>query len=301
MATTPPPVAPEGGAAPSEHISVRPPGTGPVEVRFQFEQQQQRLGGALGASIVSHVAFALLFLLFLRLAPEGVTEAILPDNLPSEIVWLVDPGPGGGGGGGNQAPEPPRRAEAPGQEAITVPVIEEPEPTPVPEVNEEPVVEPLPLLEIPARAMAADITAAPSVGALDPNANPDSTSTGSGTGTGAGSGQGSGLGPGSGGGTGGGVYQVGNGVTSPVPVLSPKPAYTSDAMRAKIQGVVLLQCVVESDGTVTRCQVQRSLDRTFGLDQEAIRAAQRWRFRPGLRLGQPVAVQVGIEMSFTLR
>ncbi len=253
------------------------------------------MGGALGASILSHVAFVLAFLVFLRVAPDSVTHAILPDNLPKEIVWLVQPGPGGGGGGGNKSPEPPKKAEAPGKEAITVPAIKEPEPTP--EVKEEPPIEPV--LNIPAVASASDATSTPSTGVLDSNAV--SSSTGSGTGTGAGSGQGSGLGPGSGGGTGGGVYQVGNGVISPVPLLSPKPAYTSDAMRAKIQGVVLLQCVVEPDGSVDRCAVNRSLDRTFGLDQEAIRAAQRWRFRPGTRLGEPVAVQVGIEMSFTLR
>jgi len=273
-----------------------------VEVRFQFEQQQQRLGGALGASILSHVAFVLAFLLFLRVAPERVTSAILPDDLPDEIVWLVEPGPGGGGGGGNQQPEPPKKAEAPGQDPITVPAVKEPEPVPTPEVQEEPQpVEPVPQLEIPARTMAADAAVVPSVGALDPSASPNSTSTGSGSGTGAGSGQGSGLGPGSGGGTGGGVFQVGNGVSSPVLLLSPKPAYTSDAMRAQIQGVVHLQCVVGTDGTVGRCSVTRSLDRTFGLDQEAIRTAQRWRFRPGMRLGEPVPVQVNIEMSFTLR
>ncbi len=299
MSTPTIPVVPEG--VPTEHISVRPPGSGPVEVHFQFERQEKRLGGAIGVSILSHAAFLAAFLLFLRFAPESVTTAILPDNLPSEIVWLVEPGPGGGGGGGNKSPEPPKKAEAPGREAITVPAVQEPEPVPTPEVKEEPPVDPIPQIEIPARAMAADATTVPSVGAIDPNANPNSTSTGSGTGTGAGSGQGSGLGPGSGGGTGGGVYQVGNGVVSPVPLISPKPAYTSDAMRAKIQGVVLLQCVVESDGSVNRCSVARSLDRTFGLDQEAIRAAQRWRFRPGTRLGEPVAVQVGIEMSFTLR
>jgi protein TonB len=268
-------------------------------VHFQFEQQQKRMGGALGASILGHLAFGLAFLVFLRVAPESVTNAILPDNLPKEVVWLVQPGPGGGGGGGNKSPEPPKKAEAPGKEAITVPAVKEPEPVPTPEVKQEPVVE-TPQLEIPAKTMAADAaTTVPSIGVLE--GSPNATSTGSGSGTGAGSGTGSGLGPGSGGGTGGGVFQVGNGVVSPVPIVSPKPAYTSDAMRAKIQGVVLLQCVVEPDGSVNRCSVQRSLDRAFGLDQEAIRAAQRWRFRPGTRLGEPVAVQVGIEMSFTLR
>ncbi len=296
--STPSISAPERSAA-SEHISVRPPGDGPVEVHFLFEHEPKRMRGALTASILSHVAFLALFLLLLRVAPENVTNAILPDDLPEEIVWLVQPGPGGGGGGGNKSPEPPKKAEAPGKDRITVPAVKEPEPVPTPEVKEEPVVE-APQLDIPAKTMAADAAATvPSAGTLDGTGN--SSSTGSGSGTGAGSGSGSGLGPGSGGGTGGGVFQVGNGVVSPVPIVSPKPAYTSDAMRAKIQGVVLLQCVVEADGSVNRCSVQRSLDRAFGLDQEAIRAAQRWRFKPGTRLGEPVAVQVGIEMSFTLR
>jgi hypothetical protein len=51
------------------------------------------MGGALGVSVLSHVGFLLAFLVFLRVAPDSVTNAILPDNLPKEIVWLVQPGP----------------------------------------------------------------------------------------------------------------------------------------------------------------------------------------------------------------
>jgi len=80
-----------------------------------------------------------------------------------------------------------------------------------------------------------------------------------------------------------------------------KPAYTADAMRAKVQGTVWLECVVMPDGTVGRVQVVRSLDSTFGLDQEAIKAAKQWRFRPGTRLGEPVPVLITIELAFTLR
>jgi TonB family protein len=47
--------------------------------------------------------------------------------------------------------------------------------------------------------------------------------------------------------------------------------------------------------------VVRSLDPTFGLDQEAIKAARQWRFAPGTRMGQPVSVQITIELTFTLR
>jgi TonB family protein len=80
-----------------------------------------------------------------------------------------------------------------------------------------------------------------------------------------------------------------------------KPNYTSDAMRAKIQGAVLLECVVNRSGEVMDVKILRSLDSTFGLDQEAIKAAKQWRFSPGSRLGEPVPVLISIELSFTLR
>ena len=64
---------------------------------------------------------------------------------------------------------------------------------------------------------------------------------------------------------------------------------------------VLLECVVLPDGTVGPVEVVRSLDSSFGLDQEAVRAAKQWRFRPGTRFGEPVSVLVTIELTFTLR
>ena len=124
---------------------------------------------------------------------------------------------------------------------------------------------------------------------------------GTGTGPGIGPGTGSGLGPGSGGGTGDGVYHIGNGVTPPVELRRGVPQYTADAMHARIQGTVLAECVVQTNGTCTDIHVLRSLDPTYGLDQEAIKAARQWRFRPGTRMGEPVAVLVTIEVTFTLR
>ena len=124
---------------------------------------------------------------------------------------------------------------------------------------------------------------------------------GTGNGTGIGPGQGPGLGPGTGGGTGGGAYQPGNGVSDPVKLKEIKPLYTADAMRAKIQGVVEITCVVMPDGTVSDARVTRSLDPVFGLDQEAVKAAQKWRFIPGMKDGKPVPVLITILMEFTLR
>jgi len=99
----------------------------------------------------------------------------------------------------------------------------------------------------------------------------------------------------------GGVYRPGAGVTLPVVLKEVRPQYTADAMRAQIAGSVELECVVTVDGTVGDVQIIRSLDSTFGLDQEAVKAARQWRFRPGMRMGQPVPVLVSIELTFSLR
>jgi periplasmic protein TonB len=286
------------------HLTVRPEGVGPAEVHFSFEQQEKRMGGAIGMSILTHGAMLLLFLLFASLMPEPVREAILPDRLPNEIVWLSVPGPGGGGGGGgNQMKEPPKKAELPGKDKISVPV----EKPPAVELQKpEPAPEPEPEVNIPAQTMAAAETTAP--GLIESQAAgsvSQGTGTGggagTGTGTGMGPGQGSGLGPGFGGGTGGGAYRPGNGVENPRLIREVKPQYTAEAMRAKIQGAVWLECVVLPDGSVGDVRVVRSLDSTFGLDQEAIRAAKQWRFQPGTRFGEPVPVLVTIELTFTLR
>jgi protein TonB len=97
------------------------------------------------------------------------------------------------------------------------------------------------------------------------------------------------------------VYGIGNGVTSPVPLRRPPPAYTAEAMRARVQGVVVLNCVVRPDGTCTDIRITKSLDMAFGLDQQAIASAREWRFRPGTRMGQPVPVRVTLEIGFTIR
>jgi TonB family protein len=276
------------------------------DIPFLFEQQQKRMGPAVLVSIGSHVAVALLALLLVRYQSRSVHEApVLPDIHPNQIIWLTQPGPGGGGGGGgNKMKEPPRAAELPGKDKITVP-IQKPQSLEPPKIaKNEP--NPVELLNIPAKELAASqdslpgAIAAPSAPSLSQGSG-SGGGAGTGTGTGVGPGTGSGLGPGSGGGTGGGAYRLGSGVTTPQLVREVKPQYTSDAMRAKIQGTVLVECVVNKDGTVGEVQVVRSLDAVFGLDQEAVKAARQWRFRPGTRLGEPVPVLITIQLDFSLR
>ena len=97
------------------------------------------------------------------------------------------------------------------------------------------------------------------------------------------------------------VYAPGNGVSLPILLTEVRPNYTQEAKDARIQGTVLLECVVESDGRVGEVKVSRSLDAVLGLDQEAIGAAKQWRFKPGEKDGKPVAVRVQIEIRFALK
>jgi TonB family protein len=275
----------------------------PEELMFSFEQSHSR--GAAAASVVSHVLMGVIIFVIAQYAPKRVVPEMAPAELPREIVWLSEPGPGGGGGGGgNEAPEPPKKVELPGKEKITVPVKKE-EPPPVEIPKEEP--PPIEELNIPAKTMAAaeiplaGVLEAPNIAATSSQGAGSGGGGGTGTGTGVGSGQGSGLGPGFGGGTGGGAYRPGNGVSLPRVIREVKPQYTADAMRAKVQGTVLLECVVMPDGSVSDTRIVRSLDPVFGLDQEAIKAARQWKFVPGVRNGEPVPVLITIELTFTLR
>jgi protein TonB len=97
------------------------------------------------------------------------------------------------------------------------------------------------------------------------------------------------------------VFNPGNGVSFPTVVKEVKPDYTPEAKAARIQGNVLLATVVLADGSVGDVTVSRSLDSTFGLDQQAVKAAKQWVFKPGMKDGKPVAVRVNIELTFTLK
>ena len=67
------------------------------------------------------------------------------------------------------------------------------------------------------------------------------------------------MGPGSGGGTGGGPYRPGSGIDPPSIVREVKPDYTEDGRRRNLEGDVVLEIVVRSDGTVGNVKVLQGL------------------------------------------
>ncbi len=121
---------------------------------------------------------------------------------------------------------------------------------------------------------------------------------GSGYGGGVGPGRGAGVGPGSGGGFGGGAYRIGGGVSAPSVLFKVEPEYSEEARKAKWQGTVVLSLVVDESGKAQGIKVVRSLG--LGLDQKAIEAVEKWRFKPGMKDGKSVPVIATIEVNFRL-
>ena len=87
--------------------------------------------------------------------------------------------------------------------------------------------------------------------------------------------------------------------TSPVEVLSkPNPVYTEEARNLKLEGEVLLEMSFSASGTLQVNRVVRGLG--HGLDEAAVAAAKKIRFKPALRNGQPVDSTAIVHVVFQL-
>jgi TonB family protein len=96
------------------------------------------------------------------------------------------------------------------------------------------------------------------------------------------------------------IYKLGDpGVKAPVAVKQVRPKLPSSAPTRNASGVVVLDCVVQADGTVGEVTVTRSASNAT-MDDAAVKAAKQWTFKPGRRRGQAVAVKVPLEMTFTV-
>ncbi len=279
----------------------------------------RRLDGLtrLAASAPLHMALVVIVAFIETTPAHGVdvrrTEPITDQQGPDirRLVFLASKLPQtgrGGGGGGNQQPEPIRRAQAVGEDNITLRVRKGPAPAaPVTTASVATVedVSPLPSIVLDAKSIASglfDQIGLPSGGVMAGTSTGPGAGGGVGTGSGSGigPGRGPGLGPGSGGGTGGGAYRAGGTVSAPRVIKEVKPKYTSEALAKSIQGSVVLEAIVTADGCPSHIRIVRSLD-AGGLDEEAVSAVSQWRFEPG-RLGRaPVDVLITIVLDFHTR
>ncbi len=121
---------------------------------------------------------------------------------------------------------------------------------------------------------------------------------GDGDGTGVGTGEGPGAGPGRDGGIASAQTGFQGSLTEPVLLFKVDPEYSEDARKAKLQGVVMVHAVIDARGQVQNITVAQGLG--LGLDERAIAAVQKWKFRAGTRNGKPVSTSALIQLTFRL-
>jgi protein TonB len=96
-----------------------------------------------------------------------------------------------------------------------------------------------------------------------------------------------------------GPIQVGGDVKAPIKEYAPQPQYTEIARKARIQGVVIVQAIINKQGVVTEVKTLKPLP--MGLDQAAVEAVKKWKFKPATLNGKPVDVYYNLTVNFTLQ
>lgn len=247
------------------------------------------------ASMAMHgLALSLLFVIRSTVSPEPSISVPAMDRIPLTIPLRMRPSTvASGGGGGAAARLPASRGEAPRVQPkpFTLPPQAEPRPDP-PLILEA-------AIDLPANAQVPVLSAThwgnPFAAAGPPSSGPGccagigNAPRGKG---GIGDGDGGSIGPGK------GVYTVGGGVSAPIPVFRPEPEYSEEARKAKFQGVVLVEIVVDPSGIPRNLRIVNSAG--LGLDEKALEAVSRWKFRPGMKGGKAVPVRASIEVHFRL-
>ncbi|MCB1022394.1 MAG: energy transducer TonB, partial [Acidobacteria bacterium] len=94
------------------------------------------------------------------------------------------------------------------------------------------------------------------------------------------------------------LAQKDDSLTPPYPVVKVDPKYAPDAVREKVEGVVILYCVIRETGEMTNLRMVEGLDKR--LDANAREAFAKWKFEPARKKGLPIAVETLIRIPFRL-
>lgn len=289
--------------------TISPPKLPPLEVTSKpvavkdiwglYGQKKQSWAMSLaGQGAVVALMFTVLSNKAVQQKVKETVHLVAPDIAP--YVPQAAPKPKtmqGGGGGGDRSPTPASKGRAPKfsprQFVPPAAVVNNPNP----KLLMDPTLIGPPDVQLPNNNMP--VWGDPLAKLGPPSNGPGSGGgIGSGSGGGIGSGKGAGFGPGEGGGVGGGVYRVGGGVTAPAVLYKIDPEYSEEARKAKYSGTVVLYIEVDQTGHARNLRVVKGIG--LGLDEKAIEAVNKWRFKPGLKDGKPVVVAAHIEVNFRL-
>lgn len=258
----------------------------PVAVVDRMKVKRDPASTAIAVVIHGLIILLIAFLLAKKIQFSAPAKAVIetsvtiPPMAPMRAKSM-------GGGGGQRGPTPATKGTPP-KFAETQIVPPKAPPLQQPKIAMQPTIE-----------VQKDVKMATSIPQLGVANSPlIGMSMGNGRGSGLGSGNGSGLGPGSGGNTGGGPRQIGGGVSAPVLIHSVEPEFSEEARKAKVEGNVLVNLWVGTDGLPSHVRVLRGVG--MGLDEKALEAVRQYRFKPAMENGKPVLVQLNVEVNFQI-
>jgi len=262
----------------------------PTRKPFAFAESVKapRSAASLWLAVGAHVAVVLVIfgIAAHRIMTSSVKEQFVATAVEPPIVAPKAASIGGGGGQYNIAsvsaghlPPPAHRQIVPPSQP---PVIE-------PRLALEPTVVMQPNLQMMNNAM-------PNIGA--PTSSLSGNSLGNGNGTGIGSGNGAGVGPGNGYNTGGGPVHIGGSIRPPALIHSVEPEFSEEARKAKFSGNVQVYLWVDELGNPSHIRVVRGVG--MGLDEKAVEAVRQYRFKPAMKDGKPVKVDMYIDVDFNI-
>ena len=92
--------------------------------------------------------------------------------------------------------------------------------------------------------------------------------------------------------------RVGGDIKEPKKIKDVKPVYPESAKAAGVQGIVIIEIIIGTDGSVNEAKVLRPVPE---LDRAAIDAVMQWKYTPTLLNGEPVKVIMTVTVTFTLQ
>lgn len=225
---------------------------------------------AVPVSVGLHAVAAAVLVALPVLTSEALPKAIAPPLAPP--IFTVSPPPAGGGRlqGRRSSPTPPR--PRPSQTTVQL----NPDVTPV--TTREDVLDP--------------------VGPVGPVGASSTPCTGDCRGVGEPDAEGPGIGDGPPTASAVTFVRPGGEIQPPTKVRNVNPVYPDLAKRAGVSGVVIVECVIDTEGRVADARVLKGHPL---LDAAAVSAVQQWQYTPTRLNGSPVAVIMTVTVRFELR